>query len=140
MSTESTEAVFAALALANIPPHSWEAQTFTDHQKEAGPVSVTGYSHSITSNGVVSLAFTVSQGAATKEVAAKFKKGSVNEVDVAGMRQKPPTFQGPVDAGTGAFNASSIKTQIWLRYEDAGHLKEYRFETGINFPRPLPIR
>ncbi len=139
MSTESTEVVFAALALANVPARSWNVQSFTDHQKGTVPLSVTDYKHTIDHYGVVALDFTVSGMGNTVEVAGKFKKGSVNEVDVAGAAQAPPTFHGPVEAGTGSFNAGGVKTQIWLRYEAGAHLKEYRFETDIHFPHPLPI-
>lgn len=139
MSTESTEAVFAALALANIPARSWSVQAFTDHSKETPDPLVSDYHPTIDRHGVVTLAFAVDENGAAVNVAGKFKKGTVNEVDLAGAAQAPPTFQGPVDAGTGAFDANGVRTQIWLRYESENHLKEYRFETSIHFPHPLSI-
>ena len=138
MSTESTEAVFAALALANIPAQSWSVEAFTDHQKESAPLSVAGYTHAINLQGVTTLMFAVSRAAALTRISGKFKKGTVNEVDVDGAAQPPPTFHGPVEAGTGAFDAQGVKTQVWLRCETGGHLKEYRFETSVRFPHPLP--
>ena len=140
MSAESTEAAFAALVLANIPPKNWSAQAFTDHTVETTPLSVTGYDHSIDANGVVTLTFTVNHNKTSAKFAGKFKKGTVNEVDRDGVLQAKPTFDSPVDAGTGNFNADNIKTQIWYRYKETPNiLREFRFETSINFPKPLPI-
>lgn len=120
-------ALFVGLSVANIPPSAWDCQIFQNHQHHDGTVSQ--HSATLPSGSIAKMVFGIADGTKSHVVTSTcdIKNGHTTLMIDTVAAALPPTGVPQIDIGI-----EPGGSQLWLRYDDAGTLREFRLHTKTN--------